>query len=101
MFWRAQSLEEDSGAAATPPLEGTREELPGDLDDGERDGYPDGVTRAGAAACLGGDRAAQVAWKRRSRRLLDTTNTLEKAIAAPASMGLSSPAAARGMAATL
>ena len=38
---------------------------------------------------------------RRSRRLLLTTNTDENAIAAPASIGLSSPAAARGRAATL
>ena len=39
--------------------------------------------------------------KRRSRRLLVTTNTLEQAMAAPAISGLSSPAAASGMAATL
>ena len=37
----------------------------------------------------------------RSRRLLETTNTDENAIAAPASIGLSSPAAASGSAATL
>ena len=40
-------------------------------------------------------------WKRRSRRLLATTATLEKAMAAPAIIGLSSPAAASGMAARL
>src|SRR5215212_7284701 len=39
--------------------------------------------------------------KRRSRRLLVTTNTLENAIAAAAMIGLSSPAAASGIAATL
>lgn len=39
--------------------------------------------------------------KPRSRRLLVTTKTEEKAIAAPASIGLSRPAAARGSAATL
>ena len=39
--------------------------------------------------------------KRRSRRLLVTTNTELNAIAAPAIIGLSSPAAASGMAATL
>jgi hypothetical protein len=39
--------------------------------------------------------------KRRSRRLLVTTKTEEKAIAAPAIIGLSSPAAASGTAATL
>lgn len=39
--------------------------------------------------------------KRRSRRLLLTTNTELKAIAAPAINGLSSPAAANGSAATL
>ena len=39
--------------------------------------------------------------KRRRRRLLDTTNTLDSAIDAPAMSGLSSPAAASGMAATL
>ena len=38
---------------------------------------------------------------RRRRRLLVTTNTEENAIAAPASSGLSMPAAARGRAATL
>ena len=38
---------------------------------------------------------------RRSRRLFSTTKTLENAIAAPAIMGLSSPSAARGIAATL
>ena len=43
----------------------------------------------------------EVGRKRRSRRLLLTTNTLENAMAAPASMGLSSPAAAMGRAATL
>ncbi|RKE10445.1 common central domain of tyrosinase [Catellatospora citrea] len=37
----------------------------------------------------------------RSRRLLDTTNTDDSAIAAPAIIGLSSPSAARGRAATL
>ena len=39
--------------------------------------------------------------KRRNRRLLVTTKTEEKAIAAPASIGLSRPAAASGRAATL
>jgi hypothetical protein len=39
--------------------------------------------------------------KERSRRLLPTTNTLEKAIAAPASIGLSRPSATSGIAATL
>ena len=39
--------------------------------------------------------------KRRRRRLLVTTKRLEAAIAAPASIGLSSPAAASGTAATL
>ena len=42
-----------------------------------------------------------LAWKRRSRRLLVTTNTDENAIAAPAISGLSSPAIASGSAATL
>src|SRR5699024_5635694 len=39
--------------------------------------------------------------KPRSRRLLDTTNTLDSAIAAPASIGFSRPKAASGIAATL
>ena len=39
--------------------------------------------------------------KVRSRRLLETTNTELSAIAAPAMIGLSRPAAARGRAATL
>ncbi len=38
---------------------------------------------------------------RRSRKLFITTNTLEPAMAAPATTGLSRPAAASGMAATL
>ena len=38
----------------------------------------------------------ETAWKRRSRRLLETTNTEENAIAAPAISGLSRPKAARG-----
>ena len=37
----------------------------------------------------------------RSRRLLVTTNTDDRAIAAPATIGLSSPAIASGSAATL
>lgn len=37
----------------------------------------------------------------RSRRLFDTTKTLDSAIAAPASIGLSRPSAASGIAATL
>jgi len=58
--------------------------------------------QSGAAASSG--RAGQVVprpLKRRSRRLLETTKTEEKAIAAPASIGLSSPAAASGRAARL
>lgn len=39
--------------------------------------------------------------KPRSRRLLPTTNTLDSAMAAPASIGLRSPSAAIGIAATL
>ena len=39
--------------------------------------------------------------KRRRRRLLETTKMLESPIEAPAISGLSSPAAASGMAATL
>jgi hypothetical protein len=45
--------------------------------------------------------AGRAGWNRRSRRLLVTTKTLENAMAAPAIMGLSSPAAATGRAATL
>jgi len=44
---------------------------------------------------------AVVERKRRSRRLLDTTNTDESAIANPAIIGLSKPRAANGSAATL
>jgi hypothetical protein len=40
-------------------------------------------------------------WKRRRRRLFQTTKTLEQAIAAAAITGLRSPATASGMAATL
>ena len=48
-----------------------------------------------------GPGAAYAARKRRRRRLLVTTKTLENAMAAPASIGFSSPAAATGRAATL
>ena len=45
--------------------------------------------------------AGSMLWKRRSRRLLPTTKTLDAAIAAPAIMGFRSPRAASGIAATL
>src|SRR5207253_11074648 len=44
---------------------------------------------------------SRVLWKLRRRRLLLTTKTLEKAIAAAAMIGLSRPATASGIAATL
>ena len=44
---------------------------------------------------------AAVALKLRRRREFETTKTDENAIAAPASIGLRSPAAASGIAATL
>ena len=47
------------------------------------------------------DDALDQSAKRRNRSELVTTLTDEKAIAAPATTGLSSPTAARGMAATL
>lgn len=54
---------------------------------------------------VGGQRrespAHALARKARSRRLLLTTKTLDRAIAAPASIGLSSPSAASGTAAVL
>ncbi len=55
------------------------------------------------AATTGQPRASvsAIGRKPRSRRLLETTNTDENAIAAPAIIGLSSPAAASGTAATL
>jgi hypothetical protein len=56
--------------------------------------------RPGAPRPYGRDRGADPV-KPRSRRLLVTTKTDESAIAPPAIIGLSSPAAARGMAATL
>jgi len=40
-------------------------------------------------------------WKRRSRSEFDTTNRLESAMAAAATIGLRRPATASGMAATL
>src|SRR4029453_10646561 len=55
----------------------------------------------GGAALLGGHYDAPVAPKRRSCSELATTLTLENAMAAPAIPGLSSPAAASGMAAVL
>lgn len=57
---------------------------------------------AEAAGGPGGEAVGQsAALKPRSRRLLPTTKTEEKAMAAPAIIGLSSPAAASGSAATL
>ena len=47
------------------------------------------------------DKVALGLRKRRSRNEFVTTNTLEKAIAAAATIGLSSPATASGIAATL
>ncbi|VAZ93761.1 hypothetical protein LAUMK35_02417 [Mycobacterium pseudokansasii] len=64
--------------------------------------------RMGVEACCSGSRLRRLqrftdypARNLRSRRLLVTTNTDENAIAAPASIGLSSPAAASGNAAML
>jgi hypothetical protein len=48
-----------------------------------------------------GARGYRAGWKRRSRRLLDTTNTELNAIAAAAMSGLRNPSAASGMAAAL
>ncbi len=64
-----------------------------------------GVPGRWSIGCGRPDQAA-VAWSlsgrnRRSRWLLVTTNTLDSAIAAPASIGLSRPSAARGRAAEL
>ena len=59
-----------------------------------------GVVPYDADSAAGVPVAAPAA-KRRSRKLLDTTKTELNAIAAPAIMGLSSPAAASGIAATL
>src|SRR5581483_12366537 len=44
---------------------------------------------------------SRVLWKRRSRRLFETTNRLEAAIAAAAMIGFKRPATASGIAATL
>ena len=63
-----------------------------------------GATWAGGDVGGGGrerELAGQSGRKRRSRRLFVTTNTDENAIAAPATVGLSSPATANGIAATL
>ena len=57
--------------------------------------------RVRAQPLLGGPGHPQRLRKPRSRRLLETTNTDDSAIAAPAIIGLSSPAAASGRAATL
>ncbi len=76
-------------------------------------GVPSGWVDDGGGQAFTGSRAGSVrrtpvvlvscarALKLRRRRLLLTTNTLEKAIAAPASIGLSSPSAASGIAAVL
>src|SRR5699024_8049727 len=56
-----------------------------------------GAGPAGAGALSSSARALKV----RNRRLLETTNTDDSAMAAPASIGLSSPKAASGIAAVL
>lgn len=56
-----------------------------------------GAGPAGAGSLASSARALKV----RSLRLFDTTNTEERAIAAPASIGFSSPKAAKGIAAVL
>src|SRR5690606_28015395 len=57
-------------------------------------------TAAGRGQAVDGASVARLR-KERRRRLLPTTNTLENAIAAPASIGFSSPSAASGIAAVL
>ncbi len=61
---------------------------------------PQGARSSGPGASCASRRAGGYV-KARSRRLLVTTKTDEKAIAAPAIIGLSMPNAARGRAATL
>ena len=76
---------------------------------GERGSEALAVGRCAATPAEGGRRAPPSSPSRfsgsgakpRSRRLLVTTNTELNAIAAPAIIGLSSPAAASGIAATL
>src|SRR5579883_1173969 len=48
-----------------------------------------------------GHRCSSIGWNRRKRSELVTTKTLENAIAAAATIGLTTPATARGMAAAL
>jgi hypothetical protein len=55
----------------------------------------------GGPTALAEEHVDEGQWKRRSRRLFPTTNSDDAAIAAPAIIGSSSPAAARGIAATL
>ena len=69
-----------------------------DAECGRSQAYPVGQL----LSCPTGYAVAQTAARNlRSRRLFATTNTEENAIAAPAIIGLSSPAAASGSAATL
>lgn len=49
----------------------------------------------------GAGQSVEAARKARRRRLFVTTSTLDSAIAAPASIGFSSPSAATGIASTL
>src|SRR5664279_4318650 len=60
-----------------------------------------GTAGAGNPPARAGAGVTDTARNRRNRRLLDTTNTDENAIAAPAINGLSNPAMASGSAATL
>ena len=64
-----------------------------------RDAHAAAGSRSSAVAAAGA--APERLRNPRSRRLLATTDTEENAMAAPASMGLSSPKAASGMAAVL
>ncbi|RKT54363.1 hypothetical protein C8E97_2983 [Saccharothrix australiensis] len=66
-----------------------------------RGGQPTGVGSRRRSAVPVGRAVGAVPRKPRSRRLLVTTNTDENAIAAPAIIGFSRPAAASGSAATL
>ena len=81
-------------ASSAALVTGSQGQLRASVGSGLGPGVPEGT--AVAASRFSGSGA-----KPRSRRLLVTTNTELNAIAAPAIIGLSSPAAASGSAATL
>lgn len=86
------------GGRAEGGYRGQPEGSPGSVESSAGDS---GVASHRVGLPVAGGASVMTLVKERNRRLLLTTNTLENAIAAPASIGLSRPKAANGSAATL